>query len=1038
MMLAALALASWPHRLVADDGAKPQAAPQVDFDRDIRPILSDSCFSCHGPDAEARKAGLRLDLPEGGLAELKSGNRAIVPGKPDESELVFRVEEADPTLHMPPPDSGKSITPEQAALLRRWVEGGAEYRTHWSFVPPKRPALPQVSDPSWPKDELDRFILARLDREGLRPNPEADKVTLIRRVTLDLTGLPPTPAEVDAFLADTSADAYETVVDRLLRSPRYGEHMARFWLDAARYGDTHGLHLDNYREMWPWRDWVIRSFNDNRPFDRFVVEQLAGDLLPDPTIDQLVATGYNRNHVSTGEGGSIEEEVYVRNVVDQVDTNGTVFLGLTIGCARCHDHKYDPVTQKDYYSLFAFFNSIDGDALDGNVKNWAPAAKVPSPEQAAQLAELDAQVAGLKARIGEAVAAAAKSYDKTLDEAEPEYVRREDYVWADDAPPPGGQVTNQGGPDNTWPAVSGPDHPVLSGATSHVGTAEGQAQHFFLGASPALKVGPGDTFFAYVFLDPINPPKEIMLQWNSGAWKHRAYWGENKIEFGQDGTGERLSMGPLPPTGEWVRLEIPAEKVGVAPGMAVNGWAFTQFGGTVHWDKAGLETFTPQEGQTFGTLAAFVRSVRAGRPASKELQEIAKLERSKRSEEQYRQLLAHFVETAYDGAGTAMKPLREELAGVEKRRADLDAQIPTTLVYRERKEPRPAYILDRGEYDRRKDEVKRAVPGFLPELPEGATADRLGFARWLVAPEHPLTARVAVNRLWQQVFGTGIVKTAEDFGLQGEPPSHPELLDWLSVQFREDGWDVKRLMKRLVMSAAYRQSARVTPESLAKDPANRLLSRGPRFRLDAEMLRDQALSVSGLLVEQMGGPSVKPPQPGGLWEAVGFVGSNTAIFKEDTGVDKVHRRSVYTFWKRTSPPPQMTTFDAPSRESCIVRRERTNTPLQALLLMNEPQYVEASRSLAARGLREGGSNDEDRLLYLFRLTTGRRPEASEQAALASELRDLREHFRADAEAAKSLIAIGETKPDPALDPVELAAWTMIGNTLLNFDEVLSK
>ncbi len=530
----------------ADDDT-PGPEEKVDFNRDVRPLLSDNCYACHGPDEKQRKAGLRLDLKDGAFAELESGSRALVPGKPDESELVFRVEEKDPSVHMPPAESGKSLTPEQVAVLRRWVEEGAEYEQHWAFVPPTRPDLPTVSDPSWARNEIDDFVLARLDKAGLRPNPEADKPTLIRRATLDLTGLPPTPAEVDAFLADDSPDAYENLIDRLLRSPRYGEHMARYWLDAARYGDTHGLHLDNYREMWPWREWVIRAFNDDKPFDQFVIEQLAGDLLPNPTVDQLIATGYNRNHVSTSEGGSIVEEVYVRNVDDQVDTNGTVFLGLTIACSRCHDHKYDPITQKDYYSLFAFFNSIDGPALDGNVKDTAPVVQVPTPEQKQKLDALDVQIADLNTKIADAVAEAVKAYDPTRDAGEPEFVRREDHVWIEDDVPPGAKTTSEGSKDNAWPSASGPDHPVFSGSTATVRNSEGQSQHFFTDANPALKVGPGDSFFAYVFIDPVNPPKEIMLQWNTGEWKHRAYWGENKIEFGKDGTTERAQHGSPAP-----------------------------------------------------------------------------------------------------------------------------------------------------------------------------------------------------------------------------------------------------------------------------------------------------------------------------------------------------------------------------------------------------------------------------------------------------------------------------------------------------------
>ena len=1016
--------------------AKPRP---VNFARDVRPILSDNCFACHGPDDQKRKAKLRLDTREGAFAKLEGGEAVIVPGKPDESDLIDRVENDDPELLMPPKKSGKQLTAEQVAVLRRWVEQGATWSAHWAFEPPRKPALPAVKKLAWPITEVDRFILARLEAEGLSPSPEADKTTLIRRVSLDLTGLPPTLGEVDAFLADPSRGAYEKVVDRLLDSPRYGEHMARFWLDAARYGDTHGLHLDNYREIWPYRDWVIRAFNNNKPFDRFVVEQLAGDLLPNPTPDQIVATGYNRCQVSTNEGGSIEEEVYVRNIVDQVDTNGTVFLGLSIGCARCHDHKYDPIRMKDYYQLFAFFNNIDGPALDGNSARWAPIVQVPNEKQAAALRVVDAQIAESKKAIAAEAAKALSAYDTKADAAQSEAELRSDFVWIDDALPVG--ASPQGG--GPWNFVAKPDHPVFSGSLALCNTAQGLDQRFFDNAGRKLKVGAGDTLFAYVYIDPANPPRELMLQWHtSKGWSHRAYWGENVINWGADGTPERLRIGGLPASKKWVRLEVPVAKLKLKPGTIIDGWAFTQYGGTIYWDKAGIETGTPQDGRLFDSFTAWIRAqnASAGAGLPDNVKKLVAIDRAKRTEAQTKELRAYFFEHAYSKTGGTFETLRSKLAEpAERTRKQLNDQIPTTLVFREKAgEPKPAYLLKRGEYDQRGEKVGRAVPAFLPPLPPGAPVNRLGLAQWLVAPNHPLTARVAVNRFWLQVFGTGIVKTAEDFGAQGEPPSHPELLDWLAVQFRDEGWDVKRFMKRLVMSATYRQSSRVTPESLAKDPANRLLARGPRFRLDAEMLRDQAFFAGGLLVETVGGPSVKPPQPSGLWEAVAYTDSNTAHFTADTGVEKIHRRSFYTFWKRTAPPPQMTTFDAPSREACQVRRERTNTPLQALLMMNEPQFIEAARGLAERTLREGGSLAEDRLAYMFRLVTSRSPDTEELAELTSALHDLKAHYTTEPEAAKKLIASGETKPDPRLGATELAAWTMIGNVILNLDEVITK
>lgn len=1032
-LLALAAYVSTALVVAAQPARAGEPARKIDYSRDIRPILSDQCFACHGPDTNARKGDLRLDRKADALRD-RDGHAAIVPGDLDASELVLRIEADDPTLQMPPPKSRRSLTLAQVATLKQWIAEGASWREHWSFIPPERPAIPTVSDEAWAPSPLDRFILARLDAERLNPTQEADKTTLIRRVTLDLTGMPPTPAEVDAFLADSTPEAYEKVVDRLLKSPRYGEHMGRFWLDAARYGDTHGLHLDNYREMWPYRDWVIKAFNDNKPFDAFIVEQLAGDLLPNPTLDQLIATGFNRCHVTTNEGGSIEEEVYVRNVLDRVETTGTVFLGLTVGCARCHDHKFDPFTMKDFYSFFGFFNNIDGGPMDGNAAQHPPVVKVPRPEQSAGLETLDKKLASL--RSGIAAELAKVNYDESADADASEFVRRSDFVWFDDDLPAGAKAQGPAG----LAFGTMPDRPVLSGSRALLQTVDALGQQVFEGATAKLKVGEGDVLFAYVFLDPTRPPKELMLQWHTDAWKHRAYWGENVIDWGKDGTGERLHVGPLPTTGKWVRLEVEAAKLGIKPGTLIDGMAFTQHGGTASWDKAGLETWTPQDGQVHESLASWVRAQRAlgAKSLPKGLQDIIKLDRAQRNDAQKKQLRTHFVENAYVKTRSIFDPLHQQLAQTEKERALLDGQIPTTLVFRERKEPKPAFVLKRGEYDQKGEQVPRSLPGFLPAPPQGAPLDRMGLAKWLVASNHPLTSRVAVNRFWQQCFGTGLVKTAEDFGAQGEPPSHPELLDWLAVQFRESGWDVKAFMKQMVMSATYRQSSHVTPDRLAKDPANRLLSRGPRFRLDAETLRDQAFAVSGLLVEKLGGPSVKPPQPAGLWEAVAYSGSNTAKFSADTGADKILRRSVYTFWKRTAPPPQMTTFDAPSRESCQVRRERTNTPLQALLLLNEPQYVEAARGLAERGIREGGETPESRITYMFRLVTARNPEEKELAELVAAYRDVKAAYTRDAEAAKKLITLGETKPDARIDPSELGAWTMIGNVLLNLDEVTNK
>ena len=1013
------------------------ASPEkVDFQLQIRPILTEYCLNCHGPNEKKRKGKLRLDTadgPEGAFTKRKDDPAVIIPGNPDDSEFYYRITVDDPDELMPPPEkSKKMLTKEQIELLRRWIEQGAAFEKHWAFMTPKQPALPKVSKADWPRNEIDRFILARLDKEGLTPSPEADRRTLIRRVTLDLTGLPPTPEQVDAFVNDKSANAYEKLVDRLLNSSRYGEHMGRYWLDVARYADTHGLHLDNYREIWPYRDWVIKAFNANLPFDRFVTDQMAGDLLPKPTLDQLVATGFNRSHITTNEGGSIAEEVRVRNVVDRVNTTGTVFLALTFECSRCHDHKYDPISQKEFYQLFAFFNSLDGNAMDGNRKDPAPVASVASPEQKKQLADIEQQLAGVRKKISADLAKV--SYTDPGPDAKP---AREpvETVWINDAVPQGARE------EGTWQWVGGPDNPVFAGMLAAKRTAKGMSQHVFTGAAPALTVEGNDTLFAHVYLDPKNPPKQIMLQWNDGTWEHRAYWGGNHINWGKNGTPSRRHMGKLPETGKWVRLEVPASQVGLSKKKPINGWAFTQFDGTVYWDKAGT---VGKPEIRFRSLLAWTNYLsRKGnqKAAPPNVVKAAKLRPTKRNAAQKKLLREHFLQHIHADTSPRFKPLQDQVAKLEDQAKKTRSGFVTTLIWKELAKPRPAYFLKRGQYDLPDKEagpLTRDVLQALPAFPKDSPRNRLGLAQWLLDPDHPLTSRVTVNRFWQQVFGMGIVKTTENFGGQGELPSHPGLMDWLAVQFIDDGWDVKKLVKRLVTSATYRQSSRITPALFERDPENRLFARGPRFRLDAEVLRDQALAVSGLLVEKIGGPGVKPPQPDGLWFAVGYSGSNTVRFKQDTGPDKVYRRSLYTFWKRTSPPPQMNTFDAPSREECSVRRERTNTPLQALLLMNDPQYVEAARHLAQLAMTKASRSPESRAAYIFERAAARAPDKDDLANLLSAYRVQLASYKAAPEDAEKLIAVGESKPNPALDATELAAWTMVANLVLNLDEVITR
>ncbi|HEY4262063.1 MAG TPA: DUF1549 and DUF1553 domain-containing protein, partial [Schlesneria sp.] len=933
---------------------------------------------------------------------------------------------------------GKSLTLAEIKTLQQWVADGAEYQGHWAFIAPVRRDVPATKHSTHVRNEIDNFILSRLEAEGLTPSREADKIALLRRVTLDLIGLPPTPAEVDAFVADASPEAYERVVDRLLMSPRYGEHQGRIWLDAARYGDTHGLHLDNERSLWPYREWVINSINANKPFNQFTIEQLAGDLIPNATIDQKVASGFNRCNVTTSEGGSINDEVLVRYAVDRTEALSTVWLGLTMNCCVCHSHKFDPISQKEFYSLYSYFYSMADAAMDGNILLPPPILKLPRESDTSKLKDLDGQIAAIKQQLADELAKV--QYADPLEGMEPPTdaltVLRRELVWIDDETPPAAQL--QG--DTPWKFITKGEGPVYSGEKSSTRTATGLSQHFFTGANPGLKIGEGDVLFAYVYLDPANLPKSIMLQFNDGNWEHRMNWGDdNAIPFGALNTVAKRPGGPLPKAGEWVRLEVNAQDVGLKAGSTLNGWAFTQFGGTCYWDRAGVISYANPAPTEFTSQIAWEQSElptpRKELPGP--IQEAIKLERSKRSPDQQKQLKDYFVENINTGTKATFTALRARLADVDKQKKDVDAAIPATMISGDMPQEREAFVLIRGAYDKKGEKVDRGVPSILPPLPEGVPNNRLGLGQWLTAPNHPLTARVIVNRYWQQFFGIGIVKTAEDFGAQGVWPTHPELLDWLSTEFIRTGWDVKRMHKLMVMSGAYRQSSNVTPELMTKDPENQLLARGPRFRLDAEVIRDSVLSISGLLVEREGGRSVKPYQPEGVWEAVAFVGSNTREFKQDSG-ESLYRRSLYTFWKRTSPPPSMATFDAPSRENCTVRRPRTNTPLQALALMNDKQYVEAARKLAARMMKEGGSTPQERLNYGFRLTTARTPTAKELDVLQRTLQKQLQTFTTDKAAADKLLAYGDSAKIMDLDPGEHAAWTMVANMLINLDETITK
>lgn len=1021
---------------------KAESPAAIDYGRQIRPILSNNCYKCHGPDERERQGGLRLDLRQAALKTAESGAPAIVPGKPGDSELVVRITTTDVGKQMPPPDSNKQLAAHEIELLQRWIQEGADYRLHWSYLKPRRVELPSVQDRSWLQTGIDHFILQRLEQAGLKPAPEADRVTLVRRLTLDLIGLPPTLQEVDQFVNDTSADAYEKVVDRLLASPHFGERMAQDWLDLSRYGDTNGYENDSDRSMWKYRDWVINSFNRNLPFDQFTIEQIAGDLLPDATPDQKTATGFSRNVTYNEEGGADPEEYLVKYAVDRTNTTATVFLGMTMGCAECHDHKYDPVSQKDFYSLFAFFNSVEGEkGAQGHDVPLPPLLTFPTPEQTKTLDSVQAQLGELDKRIEQELADERPEVSSAASvPAGPSQSR--EYVWVDDALPTDStpQGTEQ---EKSWQWNEAPAGQVYSGRLAHSRTAKGVGQHYFTGAAEGLRIGEGDRLFAYVFLDPVNPPKMIMLQFSDGSWEHRAYWGENLVTWGADGTASRLSLGPLPTVGGWVRLEVEAQAVGLAAGKLVHGMAFTQADGKVFWDKAGLVTRTPQAPLPQESIAAWEKfELGPPNPPSKlppAIREILQVAMDKRTDVQRGALRNYFTRFVDSSTRATFDPLNKQYDELKSLETKTRAVIPSTMVMSEMAERRGAFVLLRGNYQTPGEPVSPGVPAILPPLRPGQPVNRLGLARWLVDSDNPLTARVTVNRYWKQFFGTGLVKTSEDFGSQGEFPSHAELLDWLAVEFMEplpsaggSPWNVKALVKLIVMSATYRQSSNPQGRVLESDPYNRLLSRGARFRLPAESIRDNALAISGLLDAQLGGKSVFPYQPNDYYADKG-----RWKWAQSTGAD-LYRRGLYTFWRRTTFYPSFQVFDAPTREYCTVDRPRTNTPLQALVTLNDPVYVEAARVFGQRVMQEGGASVSRQLVFAFRLCVGRPPRDRELDVLQRIYATHLARYEIDSAAAKMLVSHGAAPRPEKLAIAELAAWTAIGNVLLNLDETMTR
>lgn len=1013
------------HRLLLSTLACSQIvsrAEPVSFNRDIRPILSDKCFACHGFDAKTREADLRLDTPEGAFGANKEGKSAIVPGKPDESMMWQRIVTTDADDVMPPPESHKKLTDGDKETLRRWISEGAPYQKHWAFEPPVRPPVPEGAG-----TEIDCFISAPLRTEKLTLSPEADRSTLIRRVSMALTGLPPRVEDVDAFLTDAAPGAYERMVDRYLASPHYGEEMARHWLDVARYADTHGLHLDNERQTWAYRDWVVQAFNRNLPYDQFTIEQLAGDLLPQPTMDQQIATGFSRCNVTTSEGGSIDAEFVFRYAVDRASTTAQAWLGLTAGCAVCHDHKYDPITTKEFYSLYAFFHSNADPAMDGNALLTQPVLKVKPMDYDAKMQAYSERESTVQKQLQDA--AAQVVYSDPAEQTPPPPVTVLEQVWFEDSFPEGAQVGSSGH------ELTFVDTPVHSGKKA---LKRGTGQNFYdYGAQP-LEVPQAGRFFVHVYLDPSDLPEEVMIQFHTGAWQHRALWGQDIIEFGTKGTTERFVAGPLPEPGKWVRLEVAAESMGLAAGTKVSGYALTVEGGTCYFDKMGVEGRTDPANDPVLSLTAW-RKAQTGKDTAGAPGDVnAWLKEgpdNPRSPEELKRIRDFYLQNVCASTRAHFAPLREQLAAVQKERTDFDGTVPSTFVFNDLPQPRESFVMTRGQYDKPGEKVEPGTPAVLPPLQKsGARANRLDLAKWIVAKENPLTARVAVNRMWQQVFGTGLVRSSHDFGTQGELPSHAELLDWLAIWFQENQWDVKKLMRLMLTSATFRQQSAAPAERWAADPENRRLARGPRFRLDAEQLRDQALFVSGLIRLQMGGKGVNPYQPPNIWEPVGFGGSNTRFYQQGTG-DALYRRTLYTFFKRTAPHPLLVNFDAPNREQSCIRRERSNTPLQALQLMNDVQHYEAARAFVQR-IMVAADTPERRIAWAFRSVLAREPDAAESAVVMELLTHQLARYQAKPEDAQKAITFGESKPAPGLSPPDLAAWSMVANLILNMDEAI--
>jgi hypothetical protein len=1142
---------------------RDQAKRHLDFNQDVQPILASRCFSCHGPDPEMRKAGLRLDLSEWALRKRPNHPDAIVPRHPEKSELVKRIESKDPHYLMPQIAEGeaKPMSAGEIATLREWIQEGAVYRPHWAFEVPARPSVPAPNAGSaWIKTPIDNFILAKLEQADLHPSPEADKAVLIRRVTLDLTGLLPTPAEVSAFLQDTSPDAYEHLVDRLLAQPTFGEQRARYWLDYARYADTYGLHFDNSRDIWPYRDYVIRSFNANKPFDQFAMEQIAGDLLPMKNLDPLIGSGYVRLGVSSNEGGTITEELRVNIARERTEAFGASFMGLTVGCAVCHDHKFDPTTQHDFYALSAFFSNLEEKPFNDDRPVWTPAVRIPKPQNQEAYNRVLARRSDLQGKLNDLrrnsrglvtqwlesrnnpprpVSTDGLALRLRLDEGSGEELKNSapsanpasfrtstmkgewgetTWLWPDFRMQSSTRVLlgEAGDYEATQAFSSGgwfmfrsaPFHPGSFGtlvskmdSTQHERGWELSADDNGIlnvslvnqlpAATPMPKKGKKESDKAKsepkrpkkkepeakeVFFYPT--PQDLSkkdLAPNKPPIQKKAEAERAKKDKAEEAAKAKTKPKTVKPATEKPRKAVPAVaiRVSAVTQLPIDGaWKHIFFTYDGSGRASGVKIFV--DGKAVATRIVADNLARATirttvpmqlgwrdpeeHPAKEARYQDVRLysrvlspddverlpfedyaaEISSHPQTQWTLDQWHVMSEFYlNHQDPSYQAIQREIAPLDRELDQLSAGGDLTQVSWEKPSLAYANVLTRGAYTARTDRVEADTPHFLPLLPNGEPRNRLALAKWTVSPDNPLAARVTVNRMWYELFGTGIVETTEDFGIMGQRPSHPELLDWLAVEFRESGWNIKHMYKLMVMSAAYRQSAKSYPQQLANDPKNLLLSHGPRFRMDTEMLRDVALQSSGLLVEKIGGPSVKPYQPPNIWEEVSYPTSDTVDYVEGHG-DELYRRSMYTYVKRMASPPSMDTFDASVRDVVCTRRQRTDTPLQALVTMNDVQWVEAARSLAQRVIHEAGPDPTRRVNRMSEILLAHDPPEATAQAIEASLQQMQQHYAKDPKAAHSLVEIGEKKPDASIPEPELAAWTMVASEMLNLDETLNK